>query len=110
MPGLDGYWRAYDATLARVRDERPADLAALKTILDAFCAPSSGVAFFPGGADETLADALAYAGWSVEWIEGDYLWGARSPTGEYIHHVEGDLYPGRWRPPTTDDPEGNHQP
>lgn len=93
------YWNQYDATLARVRSVKPDTLADLKEILDAFMPPSSGVAFFPGGADETLGDALGDAGWDVAWIEGDYLWQARNATtGEIIHHVEGDLYAGPWEP------------
>ena len=99
-PGLDGYWAAYDATLARIVMARPVTLAALTAILSDFCAPSSGTAFFPGGADETLGDVMHKIGWQVNWIEGDYLWEAWSPSGqEWIHHVEGDVYPGRWRAP-----------
>jgi hypothetical protein len=90
---LDGYWAAYDVTLARVRQERPDTFAALKAILDAFHAPSSGDAFFPGGADDTLGDALRDAGWAINWREGDYLWDARHPrTGARLEHVEGDLF------------------
>lgn len=90
---LDGYWAAYDATLARVRNERPDTFAALKAILDAFHAPSSGDAFFPGGADDDLADALADAGWSLHFTEGSYVYTARHPlTGAKVQHVEGDLY------------------
>lgn len=96
---LDSYWAQYDAILARVRAEKPDTFAALKAILDAFSPPSSGDAFFPGGADDTLGDALNDAGWAVEWEEGDYLWNARHPlTGSTLRHVEGDLYevPTRW--------------
>jgi hypothetical protein len=90
---LQSYWAQYDATLARVRAEKPDTFAALKAILDAFSPPSSGDAFFPGGADDTLGDALNDAGWAVEWSEGDYLWRARHPrTGAMLEHVEGDLY------------------
>lgn len=90
---LRAYWAAYDATLTRIRGERPDTFAALKAILDTFAAPSSGDAFFPGGSDDTLADALCDAGWRVEWREGDYLWDASHPTtGARLEHVEGDLY------------------
>lgn len=98
MPNLDAYWAKYDDTLKRVREEKPADLAALKVILDSFSAPSSGVAFFPNGADDQLDDALIDAGWSINYIEADYLWQAKSPTGERIHFVEGDIHEGRWEP------------
>ena len=90
---LDLYWRRYDETLALIRAERPATFAALKLILDRFEPPSSGDAFFPGGADDTLADAIMDAGWSLAFEEGDYLWTATHPySGAVIHHVEGDLY------------------
>ncbi len=90
---LDPYWRMYDQTLARVRAERPTTIAGLKLILDPFHRPSSGEAFFPGGADDTLALALMDAGWSVDFEDGDYLYTAVHPySGAVIHHVEGDVY------------------
>ena len=48
MSALDGYWAAYDATLARIRQQQPDTFPALKAILDAFQPPSSGDAFFAG--------------------------------------------------------------
>ncbi|WP_025157236.1 hypothetical protein [Leifsonia aquatica] len=96
---LDGYWKKYDETLARVKDEKPDTFDKLKVILDDFEPPSSGEAFFPGGADENLGEALGESGWDVRWIEGDYLWTALHPeTKEELHYVEGDLYRGRWLP------------
>ena len=91
---LKPYWDKYDATLARIVNEKPQTMDDLKVILDDFEPPSSGVAFFPGGADETLADALHQAGWAVEFREGDYVWVGRSGGGELITYVEGDLYRG----------------
>jgi hypothetical protein len=88
------YWAKYAETLARVRTEKPHDLEGLKKILNAFEAPSSGAAFFPNAADDTLADALEDAGWRVQYIESDYVWSAKSPTGAYIHYLEGDVYAG----------------
>jgi hypothetical protein len=58
---LDPYWKHHAATLARVRAERPTTFAGLKVILDVFTAKSSGDAFFPGGSDDTLAEALSDA-------------------------------------------------
>ncbi|KXZ61392.1 hypothetical protein Mlaev_00651 [Microbacterium laevaniformans] len=90
---LDLYWQQYDRTLATIRAERPSTFAGLKLILDRFEPPSSGEAFFPGGADDTLALALMEAGWSVDFEEGDYLYTAVHPeSGAVVHHVEGDLY------------------
>ncbi len=93
MSWLSGYWSAYDATLARVREEKPVTFSALKTILDAFEPPSSGDAFFPGGADDDLADSLHDAGWELRFVESSYVYIARHPrTGAILQHVEGDLY------------------
>jgi hypothetical protein len=91
---MKAYWDAYDRTLTRIREEKPQTMDSLKVILDAFEPPSSAAAFFPGGADDTLADALHTAGWSVDYKEGDYVWVARSTTRELITYVEGDLYRG----------------
>lgn len=91
---LDSYWDRYDKTLARVVEEKPQSMDALKAILDTFEPPSSGEAFFPGGADETLGEALRAAGWSISYREGDYVWVGTSKTGEKVSHVEGDLYRG----------------
>lgn len=90
---LRAYWAAYDATLTRIRQQQPDTFAKLKAILDDFEPPSSGDAFFPGGADDDLADALHDAGWSLHFTEGSYVYTARHPrTGAKLQHVEGDLY------------------
>lgn len=93
MSALDGYWAMYDETLARVREERPDTFAALKAILDRFQPPSSGDAFFPGGADDDLADALSDAGWELRFFSTDYVYSAKHPaTSAKLHFIEGDLY------------------
>lgn len=93
MGTLDAYWAQYDHTLATIRAERPSTFAGVKLILDRFEPPSSGDAFFPGGADDDLADALADAGWSIKLEEGTYLYTAVHPiSGAVLQHVEGDLY------------------
>ena len=90
---LEPYWRMYDATLARVRDEKPDTFAALKAILDRFEPPSSGQAFFGDGADDQLADALSDAGWHIDFIEATYLYTARHRTSDArLRYVEGDLF------------------
>jgi hypothetical protein len=104
VTGLDSFWAGYDATLRRVRNERPATLPALAAILNDFQAPSAGVAFFGNNADDQLSLALSSAGWEVGFIEGDYLWEALGPGGGWIHYVEGDVYEGRWRAPGCTDP------
>lgn len=92
---LDGYWAAYDRTLARIRNEKPATFAQLKAILDTFEPPSSGEAFFPDGADDTLAAALDDAGWALHWVEGSYLYYAKHGlTRAQLTYVEGDIYEG----------------
>lgn len=101
MNNLDSFWAGYDHTLERVRTEKPATLEALAEILNDFQPPSSGTAFFGNNADDTLSAALRDAGWRVRFFELDYLWDAQHPgSGEWIHYVEGDVYPGRWRPVT----------
>lgn len=93
MNALDPYWQRYEQTLARLRAEQPTTFAGVKLVLDTFAHKSSGDAFFPGGADDTLADALMDAGWSVAFEEGDYRWTATHPiSGAVLHHVEGDVY------------------
>lgn len=93
MSALDGYWSAYDATLARVRVEKPDTFAALKAILDSFQPPSSGDAFFPGGADDDLASALRDAGWELRFFGAGYVYSAKHPTtSAKLHYIEGDLY------------------
>jgi len=70
---IDRYWDAYDATLQRIRTEKPGTFKALKAILDEFHPPSSGDAFFPDGEDDTLASALDAAGWAIRSTEGSYV-------------------------------------
>jgi hypothetical protein len=88
------YWNLYDLTLARIAEEKPQSFEVLKELLDAFQPPSSGDAFFPGGADESLADALHTAGWEVAYGEGDYVWVGKSRIGVVISYIEGDVYLG----------------
>lgn len=93
MPSLDAYWRLYDHTLATIRAERPTTFAGVKLILDRFQPPSSGQAFFPGGADDDLADALIDAGWDIRFTDGTYVYRAKHPvSGAVLEHVEGDVY------------------
>lgn len=90
---MDLYWQEYDALMARIRDERPADVTTLFAILGKPEA-SAGQAFAIEGG--SLMSALEAAGWDVWPIERDYLWEARTPGGaDWIHYVEGDLYRGR---------------
>lgn len=90
---LDGYWAMYDATLARIRDEKPDTFEALKAILDRFHPPSSADAFFPDGADDTLAGALRSAGWTLKFFGADFVYKAKHPeTGDRLHYIEGDIY------------------
>lgn len=100
MRGLDDFWAGYDATLARIRAERPSTVDGVAAILNEFQSPSAGVAFFGNNADDRLSDALADAGWQLRFLEQDYLWEARHPgSGEWLHYVEGDVYPGPWTEP-----------
>jgi hypothetical protein len=90
---LDDFWKGYDATLARVRAEKPATVTDLAAILNDFESPSAGIAFFGNNADDRLSDALSDAGWRIEFIEFDYLWTAQHlVTGERLRYIEGDVY------------------
>lgn len=93
---LGSFWEGYDATLARIRRERPVTVDEVVKILNDFQSPSAGIAFFGNNADDHLSDALAEMGWDVRYIEHDYLWEAQSPAGEWLHNVEGDVYRGRY--------------
>jgi hypothetical protein len=91
------FWAGYAATLTRVRKEQPDTVDALAAILNDFQPKSAGVAFFGNNADDQLAAALRDAGWHLRFLEHDYLWEAQHPrTGEWLHYVEGDVYPGRY--------------
>jgi hypothetical protein len=90
------FWDVYDALMAQIKTARPPSADALFAILGKPEA-SAGEAFALEGG--SLMAALDMAGWDVYGIERDYLWEAVSPTGEWIHYVEGDLYRGRHRPP-----------
>lgn len=90
---MKAYRDRYDRTLARIVEEKPQTVDEVKAILDQFEPPSSGLAFFPGGADETLADAMHHAGWSIDFREGDYVWVGRCGS-EILTYVEGDIYRG----------------
>jgi hypothetical protein len=90
----DLYWERHAATLARIRAESPSTFAGVRLILDVFTPRSSGDAFFPDGGDDTLADALTDAGWTVTYLEGTYLYRASHPSGAVLTYVEGDLFEG----------------
>ena len=99
------FWPEYGAALARVRDEQPDTFPALKAILDGFQPPSSGDAFFPGGGDDTLADALRDAGWTLKFFGDAFVYKAKYPTtGACLHYIEGDLY-DRTRVPQPEEPK-----
>jgi hypothetical protein len=90
---LASYWALYDATLGRIRQEKPTTFDQLKSILDSFEPPSSAQAFFPDGADDTLMSAVQDAGWEVIWADAYYHYRARcQATGAAFEYVEGDLY------------------
>jgi hypothetical protein len=93
--GEGGYWAQHDAIAARIKAERPRTVGALTAILNTFEPPSSGVAFYNDD-DGDLPAALEAAGWTVHY-EARYLWEAQGPAGEWMHYVEGDVYPGRNR-------------
>lgn len=69
----------------------------LRAEIDPRCVPRAELCarLFPDGADDTLADALEDAGWSVDFVEGQYLYRAtHGRTRALLSYVEGDLYDG----------------
>jgi len=93
---MDDFWRAIDAQLAELTTAGSAD--DVINILNRYCPPSSGEAFFAGsGGDETVYDALHKAGWTILWFEAPYYWCMEAPDGSKISYVEGDVYRGNRR-------------
>jgi len=96
----DGFRAGYVATLARLRAERPSTVGSVAAILCDFQPPSTGVAKFGNFGDDRLCDALADAGWDLRLLKDADLWDARhAGTGEELHYVNGDVYPGPWADP-----------
>ncbi|OKH70836.1 hypothetical protein EB72_24900 [Mycobacterium sp. SWH-M1] len=93
---MDRYWANYDACLDRVAADGQSAQAVLGILKDHF-EPSSGDAFFPDGADRTLLGSLDEAGWSGVWVRAAYHWCMRSPAGDELTFVEGDVYLGNVR-------------
>lgn len=98
------YWGGIKDGLAQIGTEKPQTFDEVKAILDFMpgSAPMDGEdsmvdgeAFFGGsGGDDTLSDALKQAGWRYVWSEAAYWWAMRSPAGEILTYVEGDVYRG----------------
>lgn len=95
---VDTYWANYERCLNRVESSaRTVDQ--LLAILNEHYAPSSGAAFFPGGADRDLLGTLRDAGWRPVWIRADYWFAMREPEGSgVITFTEGDVDRGDHRP------------
>ena len=96
------FWQSIDAGLALIRDTRPQTFDDVKTILDEYGNPGDSLTttgpnatFFGGsGGDATLSAALNDAGWRTTWAEANYYWVKKSPTGEYLTYIEGDVQRG----------------
>jgi hypothetical protein len=99
----DGFRAHYDATLTRIRAERPSTVDSVAAILSdnqPFQPPLIGIAKFGNYADDRLYDALADVGWQLRFLERAELWDARHPaTDEEMHYVKGDVYRGPWADP-----------
>ena len=63
--------------------------------------PSSGDAFFPGGMDRTLYDALIVerSDWTCVWADAYYYWCARDSAGNLLSFIEGDVQRGNCKGP-----------
>ncbi len=87
---IHGFWTGIGDQLASIREQRPATVAEIITILGG----SAGEAFFAGsGGDEQLSEALQAAGWQLWGIQAPYYYTATHPaTGESLTYIEGDVY------------------
>ena len=92
---MSTYWDGIEAGLVRIGSEKPDTFDGVKAILDTLPGGevSSGDAFF-GGGDLSLSDALYDEGWRYVWSEASCHWCMRSPVGELLTYVEGDVYRG----------------
>jgi hypothetical protein len=96
QPMNDSFWAAIDAQLKELTNAACAD----DVIRILGGAASSGDAFFAGsGGDGSVEGALDEAGWTHAWREAHYHWAMRSPNGDGITYVEGDIYRGVQKPP-----------
>lgn len=91
---LDDYWATQTLVLNRITAEATT-VDQLIHILNQYYLPSAGDAFFPGGADCDLFDAIDEApGWSFVWVDADYYWCAADPQGARVSFIEGDVERG----------------
>lgn len=94
---IDNYWRHIDNQLDQLRTATTAD--DVMRICPASEGMSSADGFFGGGGGDVLPDEpLHDAGWRYVWMEADYYWCMRGPTGDLITYIEGDLYRGDQAP------------
>jgi hypothetical protein len=94
---MSAYWDGIEAGLERISSVKPQTYAEVWAILDTLPGGevSSGDAFFGGsGGDLSLSEVLSNAGWRYVWSEASYYWCMRSPAGDVITYVEGDVYQG----------------
>lgn len=88
---LDGFWKAIDTQLEKLRTAKSADdviliLASPDCIGDAF--------FAGGGGDGRVQDSLLDAGWATTEYKAWYYWVMKAPNGDKITYIEGDIYRG----------------
>jgi hypothetical protein len=90
---LDEFWAAIEAVCTEVRGGVTLDR--LLELCPKIPGISSGDGFFEGGGgDHDLLSALLEGGWDTVEVRASYYWCAKSPTGEKLSYVEGDLYRG----------------
>ena len=114
---LDAFWAAVDAQLEELKTAQTADdvLRILANERDPYYTllgdtethgPGHGRdGFFAGGGgDGSVWGSLREAGWHTVWSEAGYHWCMRSPCGDAITYVEGDIYRGDSRPQPKEQP------
>lgn len=94
----DPYWTNYEACLDKIVTGRGATVAGVIEICNEHFEPSSGEAFFPGGADRDLLGTLMdRGGWSTVWVEAHYYFAIRDANGDVLSYIEGDIERGNCR-------------
>ncbi|AMY26224.1 hypothetical protein [Rhodococcoides fascians] len=92
----DDYWTTYDKAL-----DAAAECRSVETLIDTlnrYYPPSSGVAFFPNGADRDLLGTLTDAGhFDTVWVQADYHFALRDGRGDGFTYIEGDIVRGTAR-------------
>lgn len=94
----DTYWANYEDCLDVIVTRRGGTVEGVINVCNEHYPPSSGDAFFPGGADRDLLGTLEErGGWRIVWSEASYFWVAQDRNGDRLTYIEGDIQRGDHR-------------